>query len=134
MRPSPDPPFAPTATRSNGDLSGNGNARMAADRVPRPSWLTGAPGHWVLVLHIQPGARVTQVLGEHGDALKLRIAAPPVEGRANEALLKWLAGRLGLPLRELNLIAGASSRAKRIVLNSDLPAVEVVARLLGDGR
>ncbi len=107
---------------------------MAADRVAIPSWLAGGPGHWVLVLHTQPGARVTQVMGEHCDALKLRIAAPPVEGRANEALLKWLAGRLGLPLRELNLTAGASSRAKRIALNSELPAAEVVARLLGDGR
>lgn len=88
----------------------------------------------MLVLHAQPGARVTQVLGEHGDALKLRIAAPPVEGRANDALLKWLAGRLRLPLRELSLIAGAASRSKRVALNSGLPAAEVVVRLLGEGR
>ena len=54
-------------------------------------WLV-CSGHTVrLTLHVQPGARKTEVAGEHGDCLKIRLAAPPVDGKANTALLSWLA-------------------------------------------
>ncbi len=65
-----------------------------------------------LVLHIQPGAKQTCVAGLHGEALKIRLAAPPIEGRANEALLRFIADRFGVPLRSVELKQGGQSRHK----------------------
>ena len=56
-----------------------------------------------LTLHIQPGAKRTEVAGLHGDALKIRLAAPPIEGRANEALLRFIAESFAVPLRQVEL-------------------------------
>lgn len=50
----------------------------------------------------------------HGDALKIRLAAPPVEGRANEALVDFIAEALGLPKRSVRIVAGEKSRDKRV--------------------
>ena len=65
-------------------------------------------------MHVQPGARVTSVAGLHGDALKVRLAAPPVEGKANEALVKFLAGRFAVPKRNVMIVSGEHSREKRV--------------------
>jgi uncharacterized protein (TIGR00251 family) len=65
-----------------------------------------------LTLHVQPGAKRTEVAGLHGDALKLRLAAPPIEGRANEALLRFIADTFGVPLRQVELKQGGQSRHK----------------------
>jgi uncharacterized protein len=69
-----------------------------------------------LTLHVQPGAKTSSVAGLHGDALKIRLAAPPIEGRANEALLRYLADLFGVPLRNVELKQGGQSRHKRIVI------------------
>ncbi len=69
-----------------------------------------------LRLHVQPGARVTQWAGRHGDAFKLRLAAPPVEGRANAALLRFLADAFEVPLRQVTLLSGAQGRQKRVAI------------------
>lgn len=71
-----------------------------------------------LVLHVQPGAKHTEVIGVHGDALKIRLAAPPIEGRANEALLRFIAGSFKVPLRNVELKQGALSRHKVVLVNS----------------
>jgi uncharacterized protein (TIGR00251 family) len=68
----------------------------------------------ILVLHIQPGAKQSVISGLHGEALKIRLAAPPVEGRANEALLRFIADQLDVPLRNVELIQGGQSRHKRV--------------------
>jgi len=65
-----------------------------------------------LTLHIQPGAKRTEVAGLHGEALKIRLAAPPIEGRANEALLKFIAESFDVPLRQVELKQGGQSRHK----------------------
>lgn len=65
-----------------------------------------------LTLHVQPGAKRSELAGLHGDALKLRLAAPPVEGRANEALLKFIATLFEVPLRQITLKQGGQSRHK----------------------
>ena len=65
-------------------------------------------------MHVQPGARRTGVSGLHGDALKVRLAAPPVEGKANEALVKFLAGRFAVPKRNVVIVSGEHSREKRV--------------------
>ena len=68
----------------------------------------------MLTLHVQPGAKQTSVAGLHGEALKIRLAAPPVEGKANEALLKFIADFFKVPLRNVTLKQGDQSRHKRV--------------------
>jgi len=68
-------------------------------------------------LHIQPGAKRTELVGLHGDALKLRLAAPPVDGKANAALIAFFAEQLKVPRAAISLEAGAASRRKRICVN-----------------
>ncbi len=67
-----------------------------------------------LTLHIQPGAKRSEVAGLHGDALKIRLAAPPIEGRANEALQRFIADSFDVPLRQVELLRGAQSRNKMV--------------------
>lgn len=67
-----------------------------------------------LMLHVQPGAKRSEVAGLHGDALKIRLAAPPVEGRANEALLRFIADCFKVPLRNVEIKQGDQSRHKRV--------------------
>lgn len=87
-----------------------------------------ADGRITLTLHIQPGAKKTEFAGLHGDALKIRLAAPPVDGKANEALVKFVAEVLGLPKSAVNLKSGQTSRRKVLeVIGSDSQAI---ARLL----
>lgn len=69
-----------------------------------------------LTLHVQPGAKRTELAGLHGDALKIRLAAPPVEGRANEALLKFIAGLFDVPVRQVELKQGGQSRHKVVAI------------------
>jgi hypothetical protein len=76
----------------------------------------------VLALHVQPGASRTEVAGTHGVAgdarLKVRLAAPPVDGKANGELLRFLAEAFGVPLRQVILVRGASSRQKTVRIES----------------
>ena len=65
-------------------------------------------------VHAQPGARRTEAAGTHGDALKIRVAAPPAEGKANEALREFLAGLFQVPRRRCVLVSGQTSRSKRL--------------------
>ena len=91
-------------------------------------WLrVAADGRLTLTLHIQPGAKKTEVAGEHGDALKIRLAAPPVDGKANAALLAFIAERLGVPKSAVTLKSGPTSRRK--VVEVEGASAEVV-RLL----
>jgi len=69
-------------------------------------------GRITLTLHIQPGAKKTEFAGLHGDALKIRLAAPPVDGKANEALVKFVAETLKLPKSAVTLKSGQTSRRK----------------------
>lgn len=65
-------------------------------------------------VHVQPGANKNEVVGIHGDALKVRVVSPPVSGRANRAVLELLARRLDVPRSKLELISGAGGRTKRV--------------------
>jgi hypothetical protein len=88
-----------------------------------------ADGRITLTLHIQPGAKKTEVAGQHGDALKIRLAAPPVDGKANEALVKFIAETLGIARSEVSIKSGHTSRRK--VVEIDNPTrLEVIAKLL----
>ncbi|MBE0591486.1 MAG: YggU family protein [Gemmatimonadales bacterium] len=68
----------------------------------------------VLPVHVQPRASRTEVVGWHGDAVKIRLAAPPVDGAANAALVAFLAERLGLPRGSVTVVAGVKGRRKRV--------------------
>ena len=70
----------------------------------------------VLTLHIQPGAKKTTAAGLHGEALKIKLAAPPVEGKANAALIKFLAERFDVPPSRVILKQGDKSRQKVIMI------------------
>ncbi len=81
-------------------------------------------GRVTLTLHIQPGAKKTEFAGLHGDALKIRLAAPPVDGKANEALLRFIADELDLPKSAVTLKSGQTSRRKVLeVMGSDAARV-----------
>jgi uncharacterized protein len=95
-----------------------------------PAWLEQRGGRSSLALHVQPGARRTAVVGVHGARLKIAIATPPVDGRANAALLEFLADRLGVARSSLELVSGANSRDKRVAIASQLPDSAIVAALL----
>lgn len=91
------------------------------------SWLRPDGDGVVLTLHIQPGAKKTEVAGLHGDALKIRLAAPPVDGKANEALVAFVAKTLGVPKANVELVSGQTSRAKRLRVAGIAPAAAAAA-------
>lgn len=68
----------------------------------------------LLTIHVQPGARADRIEGLHGDALKVRISALPVEGAANTALTNFLAKCCGVSRGAVTVVAGAASRRKRV--------------------
>jgi uncharacterized protein (TIGR00251 family) len=91
------------------------------------AWLKPVPGGVELALLVQPRASRTRMVGEHDGLLKLQLAAPPVDGEANAALLEFLAKQLGVPRRQVTLSAGDASRRKRVtVVGVDAAWVEAV--------
>jgi uncharacterized protein (TIGR00251 family) len=84
----------------------------------------------VIAIKAQPRARTTEVAGVHGNELKVRIAAPPVDSAANEALVEFLAARLGCPRRSVSLLRGGASTHKQVLV-VDLP-IETLAQRLAE--
>jgi uncharacterized protein (TIGR00251 family) len=78
----------------------------------------GADGSITLTIHAQPGAKKTEVTGVHGDCLKIRLAAPPLEGKANAELRRFLADTFGVPLRNVTLVRGEAGRRKTLRITS----------------
>lgn len=79
--------------------------------------------HWegkalVLRIHAQPGAKKTQIEGLHGGRIKIRLAAPPVDGRANECLHEFLAAQFGIAKSRVTLLRGESGRSKDVKIES----------------
>jgi uncharacterized protein len=72
----------------------------------------------VLTLHVQPCAKRTEIAGAHGDALKIRLAAPPADGRANAELKRFLAEAFHVPLRNVVLMRGESARRKTMRIDA----------------
>lgn len=65
-------------------------------------------------VHVQPRSKRTGIDGMHGDALRVRVNAPPVDGAANDAVIELLAVALGVPKRAVSVVAGMTSRSKII--------------------
>lgn len=78
----------------------------------------------IVEVHLQPRAKRDEIVGPHGERLKIRITAPPVDGKANLHLTKFLAKAFGVPPAAVELIAGETGRDKRLRIASprDLPA------------
>ncbi len=85
--------------------------------------VSGKDGDVRLAVRAQPGAKVSQVVGLHGDRVKIAVQAPPVDGKANEALCGFVATWLGLPKRAVKLGAGETSRDKRLDIAVELAIV-----------
>jgi uncharacterized protein (TIGR00251 family) len=82
-------------------------------------------------VRVQPRAASAGVAGVHGGALKVRLTAPPVEGAANDALVAFLAGALGVPRRAVRIVSGAAARTKVVEVEGADEAR--VRRLAGEG-
>jgi uncharacterized protein (TIGR00251 family) len=80
-------------------------------------WARRTADGWSLALHVQPGAKRPGVAGLHGDRLKVRVAAPALDGRANDALIEFLAGKLGLPKARVTVARGERSRDKLVAVS-----------------
>ncbi len=85
-----------------------------------------------LRIRVQPRASRTELAGLHGDALKIRLSAPPVDGAANDALIRFLADALGVPRAAVEVAAGHASRSKTVRVTG--VSVERAEALLGAGR
>jgi uncharacterized protein (TIGR00251 family) len=97
---------------------------------PLPAWLRARGGGFSIEVHVQPGARRSQVVGLHGDRLKLAVHAPPTEGRANTAVNELIAERLDCRPSAVQIAAGASSRDKRLQIEDvAVTASRIVERL-----
>jgi uncharacterized protein len=82
----------------------------------------------VLTVHVQPKASRTEYVGIHGNALKIRVSAPPSDGAANDELIRFLADCCAVPPRSISIHAGAKSRAKRVLIKG-ITSRTVLARL-----
>lgn len=92
-------------------------------------WLRADGPDVILSLHIQPGAKKTEIAGRHGDALKIRLAAPPVDGKANEALIAFIAAKVGVGRTAVELASGQASRSKRVRIHDGVGIQDMAAKL-----
>jgi uncharacterized protein (TIGR00251 family) len=93
-------------------------------------WCSAIPGGVRIAVQVQPGAKKTEVVGVHDDALKLKLQAPPIEGRANEALVKFLGGVLSVPKSAVTITHGHASKRKLVEVASQGLTPEEVGTLL----
>jgi len=83
-------------------------------------------------VRVQPRASRSEIVGEHGGALRVRLGAPPVDGAANEALVELLAKALGVPRRAVRVVTGLTARAKTVEVDGvDADAVRRLASAAG---
>jgi uncharacterized protein (TIGR00251 family) len=79
---------------------------------PEAPWCRRLGDGWSLTIRVQPGASRSEVVGPHGDALRIRVAGPAVDGKANAELVRFLAEHLGLPARSVEITRGHTNRTK----------------------
>jgi uncharacterized protein len=90
------------------------------NNLMQPNWYRRNGEIITLTLYVQTGAKRSEIVGLHGEALKIRLAAPPIEGRANDALLKFIADLFAVPLRNAELKQGGQSRHKVVAITGSL--------------
>ena len=102
-------------TTGNGERGKGTAGKREAGRGKGPG-PASSPTTTTLLVHVQPRARTTEVVGWHGDAIKIRVAAPPVDGAANDALVLFLAEQLGVARSAVTVVGGATGRRKRVAI------------------
>ncbi|MGA7979498.1 MAG: DUF167 family protein [Chromatiaceae bacterium] len=90
------------------------------------NWYRWEDGDLILNLRVQPRAKRDEVLGPQGDHLRVRITAPPVEGKANEHLCRLLADILAVPRSQVVLVAGGRGRLKRLRIHAPAKLPEAI--------
>lgn len=93
-----------------------------------PVWLKEVPGGCELAVLVQPRASRTKVVGEHDGRIKIALAAPPVDGEANAALIEFLSDELGVRKAQVDLLEGETGRRKRLSVRGVAPA-EVMVKM-----
>jgi uncharacterized protein len=104
-------------------------------RLPGAAILTpfrATAGGTSIAVRVQPRASRSEIAGLHGSELRIRLTAPPVDGAANDALIQFLAGELGVARSELALVSGASSRSKVVLARGITPAEAATRLRVGD--
>jgi hypothetical protein len=96
-----------------------------------PGWLQRHPDRITLALRVQPRASRDEVVGVHGDRLKLRISAPPVDGTANRHLCRYLADLFGVPAANVRLLRGGSGRDKTVEVTGSDALPRTLAEFIG---
>lgn len=92
------------------------------------SWYRINDSSAILQVHARPGAKRTEVAGLHGDSIKIRLASPPADGKANQCLVEFLAERFGVKKNQVSISQGLSARRKIVqITGADLQP----ERLLG---
>lgn len=82
-----------------------------------------------ITIYLQPGAKKTEVSGMHDGHIKIKINSPPVDGKANEALIMFLSTILNIPKYKINIISGEKSRVKKISIKTLLNKTEIENKL-----
>jgi len=86
--------------------------------MPDQPWYQWQGDSLILNVRVQPRASRDEVVGQHGEQLKIRLTAPPIDGKANQQLLKFLATLCDVPGTQVELLSGAGARNKRIRVDS----------------
>ncbi|MDH2432874.1 DUF167 family protein [Pokkaliibacter sp. MBI-7] len=84
----------------------------------------------LLVCHLQPKASKDEIVGLHGDALKIRITAPPVEGKANSHLVRFLASAFAVTRKDVEIVSGELNRHKRVCIHGPLTVPAVIESMM----
>lgn len=96
-------------------------------------WCSVSPHGIRLAVQIIPNAKKSEVVGVLEDALKIRLQAPPIEGKANEALIRFIADILGVPKNAVQLVHGHTARRKLLEVACSLSVGEAMMALLKTG-
>lgn len=94
------------------------------------NWCSQLPGGVRLAVQVVPNAKKTEVVGVQGEALKVKLQAQPIEGKANEALVKWLAKALGVNRGAVVITSGLTNKKKLIEVSSPTLSVDDLVELL----
>ena len=95
-------------------------------RGESPSWLRAAGTKTIVWVAAQPGSKTTALVGLHDGALRVRIAAPALDGRGNAALCAWLAETLALARRDVSILRGEKSRRKQLAVSMSAESVATI--------
>lgn len=94
------------------------------------SWCAAVPGGVRIAVQITPNAKKSEVIGIHDDVLKVRLQAQPIEGKANDALIRYLADMLNVPKSHVHITHGHTNKRKLVVIQAVQLSVDNVTKIL----